>query len=140
MDRRVEEAIARFRLLPRAEHHRAAAGPYEAQAVLLLAEPPLTVEARYLASVAHLPGQGAFLALQSVAEERGNEARRAFDLHLVNIRHEPHVAACGRLCVLVNQGPCRCVVPQAVAELRRRQRALLWACEAIMRPVAIGPK
>ena len=74
MDRRVEEAMARFRLLPRAEYHRLAAGPYEAQAVLLLAEPPLAVEAKYLASVAHLQGHGTFLALQSALEERGNVA------------------------------------------------------------------
>lgn len=133
MDSRVQKAIERLRAVQLAERLKIAAGPIEVQAVLLLARPPLTVEANYVASVAHLQGQGPFLALQGVAEERGREANDRLD-EALRRRGGPSESTCGRLCVLENQGPCRCVVPPAVAELRRRQRALLWAAEALMRP------
>ena len=90
-------------------------------------------EAKMVTSVAHLAREERTVALLGVAEERGLEAETALWDECRRHRTTPAVP-CGRLCVLVNQGPCGCEVPAKVAELRKRQRALLWAAEALMRP------
>jgi hypothetical protein len=146
-DTRVDAALVWLRDLPERERRRVAAGPFEAIAVLQLAG--LTTEANMVYSVSHMVPGLAMATLQGVADERGEEAREVLkNLQcLCAAREDFHRtfapgcgrAACGRLCLLVNQGPCGCVVPARAAELRRRQRALLWACEAILRPEPTGP-
>lgn len=140
-DSRVEAALAWLRDLPERERRRVAAGPFDAIAVLILAG--MHTEAHMVYSVAHMQIESAFLTLQGVADARSVEAARVLDREprrlcepefKVGPPEDDGPYACGRLCVLVNQGPCGCRVPDRVAVLRRRQRALLWACEAMMRP------
>lgn len=132
-DSRVDAALAWLRDLPERERRRVATGPFEAQAVLLIAG--LDTEALMVQSVAHMVPERALVVLMGVGEERDLEAsailRRWTGANLPD--------ACGARCLLVNQGPCGCPVPDRVAELRRRQRALLWACEAILRPEPVEP-
>lgn len=125
-----DPVLARMAALSPAERIATAAGFDEVCAVLVLHKLP--AEERMVRSVRHLPwlpgrgSDGAFMTLQGVALERDAEAKRYL------IGFDPS-SVCGRLCVLDNQGPCACVVPAKVAELHRRQRALLWAIEAIRR-------
>lgn len=93
----------------------------------------LHAEAKMVTSVAHLKREERTVALLGVAEERGLEAETSLWDEARRRGTTPPVP-CGQLCVLVNQGPCGCEAPANVAELRKRQRALLWAAEALMRP------
>ena len=122
------------RLRPNRSGWREARGAVEAQAVLILRG--LHVEGRAVQSVAHMQTELMLLTLTGLAEERGRRAtdsiRAWFDRVRPNGLRTPP-PPCGRLCLLVNQGPCNCVVPPDVATLRRRQRALIWAVETILK-------
>lgn len=137
-DSRVEAALAWLRDLPERERRRVAAGPFEAQSVLILAG--LDTEALMVASVARGKEAASMLRICSVCLCAQFETRSGWTCQNGHGgADEADPVGCAQRCLLINQGPCGCRVPDRVAGLRRRQRALQWACEAILRPEPVEP-
>src|SRR5687768_6085087 len=132
VDERVQAAMERFRDMRQSEWLSAARTPAEVRAVLLLRG--LTVEELYVRSLEHLKREERFNAIVGYASERGSESAAwcvAFAKEGFKVPN-----ACSEnddKCIWHGPGPCSCAAPEQLNKLRQRQRAMLWAAEALMR-------
>jgi hypothetical protein len=49
------------------------------------------------------------------------------------VGHGMSTLPCGVQCIWTGPGPCSCRAPSGLQQLRRRQRAILWANQALLR-------
>lgn len=127
MTETIETAIERFRALPPSTWLEMARTVLEVRAVLMLRG--LKDEAFQVGTVGHVERNRRFSALASYAAARDDEARR----FIAGYTAHHHDIECGSRCIWTGPGPCSCRAPEALQSLRRRQRAILWANQALMR-------
>lgn len=127
MTETLESTIDRFKATPVSEWLEAARTVLEVRAVLTLRGLP--EEAFQVGTVGHVERNRRFGALAQYAAARDDEARQVARAHA-------GYAGCSEnaeRCIWTGPGPCSCRAPEALQKLRRRQRAILWANQALLR-------
>jgi hypothetical protein len=136
MGETLESTIARFKAMPRDQWLEAARTVLEVRAVLMLRG--LTEEARFVGTAGHMTRERRMVALSAYAEARDDEAMRIVlaaenrPTHHIHGGHRNELG-CGARCIWTGPGPCSCRAPLQLLQLRRRQRAILWANQALLR-------